>query len=181
MAPGVEATASFPYLASDAGCPQSIRTDYKALTWGYVDGKGGLPSTGQLKAAMCQYGPLAVGMFVDPAFQIAMRDQHDPNYVFQTTNQGNINHGVELIGWDDDKQAWLIKNSWGDKLGYEGFMWIHYGSSSLGDGAAWAEVQPAVIANPGLFITTKAGIQAAGAEAAASSRSTAAKTVETIH
>jgi len=25
---------------------------------------------------------------------------------------GVINHGVTLIGWDDNKGAWLIKNSW---------------------------------------------------------------------
>jgi C1A family cysteine protease len=109
-------------------------------------------------------------MFVDPAFQIAMRDQHDPDYVFQTSNQGQVNHAVELVGWDEGKQAWLIKNSWGSQLGSSGFMWVHYGSSSLGDGAAWVEVQPTTIINLGLFKTAKASIQLEGTEAAAKAR-----------
>jgi C1A family cysteine protease len=170
VTPGIEASSSLSYQATDAACPQSIRTDYKAITWGYVDAKGGLPSITELKSAMCQHGPLTVGMFVDPAFQIAMRDQHDPDYVFQTSNQGQVNHAVELVGWDEGKQAWLIKNSWGSQLGSSGFMWVHYGSSSLGDGAAWVEVQPTTIINLGLFKTAKASIQLEGTEAAAKAR-----------
>ena len=39
-------------------------------------------------------------------------DEHE----LGTPNQP-INHAVTLIGWDDDKGAWLIKNSWGQAWG----------------------------------------------------------------
>lgn len=49
-------------------------------------------------------------------------------------------HAISIIGWDDDyavenfnekhqpknKGAWLIKNSWGDQVGKEGFMYVSY-------------------------------------------------------
>lgn len=35
-------------------------------------------------------------------------------------------HAVNIVGWDDDKQAWLIKNSWGVNWGDEGYAWVGY-------------------------------------------------------
>jgi cathepsin L len=154
VTPGAESSSVLAYQASDLPCPKTIRTDYQAVTWGYVSAQSAVPKRSDVKAALCQHGPLAVGMYVDPAFQTAMATHHEGDYVFQTQATGKINHGVELVGWDDQKQAWLIKNSWGDGQGAKGFMWIHYGSSSLGEGAAWAEVQPATVV-PGLVSTVK--------------------------
>jgi cathepsin L len=51
----------------------------------------------------------------------------------------DINHVVLLIGWDDEKQAWLVKNSWGESWGEKGFAWIRYGSNNIGVFAAWIE------------------------------------------
>ncbi len=57
---------------------------------------------------------------------------------------GVINHGITMIGWDDDKGAWLIKNSWGTEWGEtggygtdKGYMWISYECNNIGYSAAW--------------------------------------------
>jgi C1A family cysteine protease len=57
--------------------------------------------------------------------------------VFNERDPGRINHAILLVGWDDAKGAWLMKNSWGVRWGEAGYMWIDYKSNSVGTAAAW--------------------------------------------
>lgn len=54
---------------------------------------------------------------------------------------------VLLIGWDDEKGAWLVKNSWGEEWGEKGFGWIKYGSNNIGVFAAWIDAEPKLAKN----------------------------------
>ncbi len=38
-------------------------------------------------------------------------------------------HALVLIGWDDERQAWLARNSWGGDWGLDGYLWIGWGTS----------------------------------------------------
>jgi hypothetical protein len=62
--------------------------------------------------------------------------------IFNYDAQGKVNHGVTLVGWDDSKNAWRIKNSHGKGWGENGFMWITYGCSKIGYAASWVQAQP---------------------------------------
>ena len=42
-------------------------------------------------------------------------------------------HCVSCIGYDDDKGAWLCKNSWGEQWGEGGYFWVKYGDSKIDD------------------------------------------------
>ncbi len=37
-----------------------------------------------------------------------------------------VYHAVSIVGWDDAKQAWLCKNSYGRDWGENGFFWLSY-------------------------------------------------------
>jgi len=149
--PGVESSSRLPYQAASMKCPGQITTDFHIIEWGYVDPVGDIPADDQLKAALCQHGPLAVGINATLNFTNFFRSHHAESDVYSESNEGAINHAVELVGWDNDKKAWLIKNSWGTGFGIAGFMWVHYGDLHIGDGAAWAEVQPVVTINTKTF------------------------------
>lgn len=51
-------------------------------------------------------------------------------------------HAVLLIGWDDEKQAWLCKNSWGENEGpnKDGTFWFAYSGHKYNMGTAFASV-----------------------------------------
>lgn len=109
----------------------------RALAWGYVNKPfDKIPSVEQLKAALIEYGPIAAPMWADHCFAVYKGG------VFHGQNNRSINHVVMLIGWDDDKQAWLIKNSWGKKWGEDGFAWIKYNRNNIGLFAAWIQPSP---------------------------------------
>lgn len=109
----------------------------RALAWGYVNEPfDQMPSVEKLKAALIKYGPLAAPMWADHCFSVYKSG------VFNGRNNRSINHVVMLVGWDDAKGAWLIKNSWGKNWGNEGFAWIKYDSNNIGLFAAWIQPSP---------------------------------------
>ncbi|HET7694114.1 MAG TPA: C1 family peptidase [Vicinamibacterales bacterium] len=136
MASGAATEASYPYSATDTACRTNVQTPHRASAWGYVSTNGGIPSAADMKKALCQHGPLAVGVYATPAFQAYVNGVFNER---ETTQQ--INHGVTLIGWDDARRAWLIKNSWDVTWGMAGYMWIAYDSNSIGMGAAWVDAR----------------------------------------
>lgn len=82
------------------------------------------------------------------AVQAFFNDEHDAYcYDWNKDNTGKkpdsitgTNHAVEIAGWDDDyprenfneyarpeqNGAWLVKNSWGDHWGENGYVWVSY-------------------------------------------------------
>jgi hypothetical protein len=124
-----------PRLASGS---QAAPTAFdRALAWGYVNEPfDKMPATAQIKAALIEHGPLASSIFADNCFVVY------EGGVFNGQRSSSVNHAVVIIGWDDDKQAWLIKNSWGEDWGEHGFGWVKYGSNNIGLFAAWIQPSP---------------------------------------
>ena len=139
---GTCSDSAYPYVSMDGKShpvKKGVPTPYKAVTWGFVAADGRTPSTDAMKQALLRHGPLAVGVYVTPAFQ---------NYKGGIFNQHlpgpSVNHAVLCVGWDDTKGkagCWLIKNSWGADWGEKGYIWIEYGSNRIGDHAAWVEAK----------------------------------------
>lgn len=125
--------ADYGYTAVKGTCNTTVTRPYKAETWGYVSSASAIPSIAALKKALCEHGPLAVAVAVTNAFKAYTSG------VFNENSTANINHGVTLVGWDDGKKAWRIKNSWGPGWGENGFMWIAYGCNKIGYGASWVQ------------------------------------------
>ncbi|MCM0605172.1 MAG: hypothetical protein KA715_03710 [Xanthomonadaceae bacterium] len=47
--------------------------------------------------------------------------------VYKNTSKNFIGgHAVVIVGFDDRKQAWIIKNSWGEQWGESGFAYVAY-------------------------------------------------------
>ena len=86
----------------------------KAIAWDYVQADPRkIPSPKQMKQALLEHGPLVVLVNLDDAFKSYPANGE----VFTATNSHSVNHVVLLTGWDDDKDAWIIQNSFGTKWG----------------------------------------------------------------
>lgn len=104
-----------------------------AIAWNFVDTLGRVPSVWDMKKALCKYGPLSICLIATPLFKAYAGG------VFNESSTDSTNHCVTLVGWNDYYGAWLIKNSWGDGWGINGYMWIAYESNRIGDMALWVQ------------------------------------------
>lgn len=129
--PGAMMESCFPYSATDEPCNTSCATPYAIQGWDFVTEDWVVPDTELIKQAIYTHGSVQVGVYVDRWFQaytggVLDRCKRNARYT---------NHAVILVGWDDAKGAWLMKNSWGTGWGENGYMWITYGCDRIGEGA----------------------------------------------
>jgi len=96
-----------------------------------------------IKEAVVKYGAVAVSLYASPVFQsYASAETFEENEI--AYKDSAVNHIVIIIGWDNKKQAWLIRNSWGKNWGDDGYGWIKYTTNHVGKHAIWgvAKIPP---------------------------------------
>ncbi len=151
VTPGAVLEVDFPYVARDAPCGGPYNYPYRLAGWAYVAGDDAIPDLAALKQAIYQYGPVCAAVYVGPFFQaytggVFDKDEAPKGGLLSCCpSPARVNHAIFIIGWDDARGAWLLKNSWGpgwgDTCGYgaeKAYMWIKYGISNVGYAAAVA-------------------------------------------
>lgn len=102
-----------------------------------------------LKRAIMEYGGIAVSIKMGN-YELYY-NSNDHTYYYG--GEDNADHGVILVGWDDTKVvtggtaspegthvgAWIIKNSWGDNWGDNGYAYVSYKDLQI---AAYSAVFP---------------------------------------
>lgn len=131
--PGAAWETAFPYVADAGACAIGAKPHYvPVINWGYVATSSTTPSVEAIKSAIYRYGSVSAGVYADEYFSA-----YAGGVFSDGQNYDSINHAILLVGWDDAKGAWLLKNSWGPSWGVDGFMWIKYGTCRVGEAAAW--------------------------------------------
>lgn len=141
---GTVLESEVPYEAKDHTCDKQLKPKHKIATWGFVDDSRTVPKVDDIKAALCKQGPIVSTMFVTPAFTMYSGG------VFDEAAQGTPNHAVVIVGWDDLRGAWLVRNSWDTWWGEDGHVWMKYGTNGIGGSASFAVVEPSASAKPKL-------------------------------
>jgi len=125
---GAVRESCFKYKAADLPCKNSCPKYYGIKSWHWVGGKAySYPSVSQLKSAIYNYGPVTTTVYVDSYYFGRYKSG-----VYNKDFNRQPNHAVMLVGWDDNKGAWIMKNSWGTGWGMNGYMYIKYGVSNVG-------------------------------------------------
>lgn len=129
-----------PDNGQDGPCiPVPASALVEGMGWGLVDASAGLfniASIDKIKEAICTYGSVSCCLDATPLFQNFAGHGVFTEFA-STTNNPAINHAIVLIGWDDARQAWLLRNSWGPWWGDSGYAWIGYHTNNIGYGAIW--------------------------------------------
>lgn len=135
---GLPLGGSSKYKAREATTWECDADEYvKALTWDFVSTTPQkIASTDELKRAIILYGSVVSMLSFDNCYWLY------GGGVFNEERFRNGSHFVVIVGWDDEKQAWLIKNSYGEEWGESGFGWIKYGSNNIGQWAAFIVADP---------------------------------------
>ncbi|KAM4725170.1 cathepsin K-like [Anableps anableps] len=114
---GINSDAAYPYVGKSGQCK------YDPTYWAAnCSGYGFLPKGDEfaLKVALANIGPISIAI---DASQTKFHFYHHGVYKDHACSH-NVNHGVLAVGYGTNKgeDYWLIKNSWGDRYGNEGYV-----------------------------------------------------------
>lgn len=143
MKVGVVDEACMPYesgaTGEDVRCTQVCNdaakriiriSDYNKPTWLFKN-------INKVKKALLK-GPLVTTMTVYEDFMV-----YKSGVYKHITGNSLGGHAISLVGYDDSKQAFIIRNSWGAEWGDKGFVYISYEDTSGIGNNTWAfEVSP---------------------------------------
>lgn len=126
---GITTEGNSPYDPDDVrndNCNDIVEPRFFINDWVFVT--IGEANTILMKQALLQ-GPLVASMELSEEF-LAYGEG-----VFEAIGQTStsMGHVVLIVGWDDKKGAWFAKNSFGADWGENGFFWIKYGNSKIGE------------------------------------------------
>ena len=137
--------AEFPYVARQVACKTNLSHPYHIASWAFLPSKdeNTPPAIEAIKSAIYQYGPIGVAVGANDAFMSYSSG------VFNQCDGTKPNHAVTLVGWDEDGQYFVMKNSWSPQWGDNGFMKIRYNCNYIGVAANYVVFNsPAPNPNP---------------------------------
>lgn len=76
------------------------------------------------KASLLNDQPVVIAITIDRNY-FGARDENG-EYVYRKFKSSDGGHAMLVVGYDDDRNAFKVVNSWGKSWGNEGFIWIDY-------------------------------------------------------
>ncbi len=117
---GLPEESCYPYLGSNSSCSDACggwrNITYQSTSWTRVES-----TVEALKTAVYARGP------VNTAYMVYADFSKYRGGVYEYTSGGlQGGHGVVIVGYDDNQQCFIVKNSWGKNWGENGYFRIAY-------------------------------------------------------
>lgn len=91
-----------------------------------VSASGGNPSVKQIKAYLNDTIPLVIAAHLGDRFMTWKSDEVINSDTYLQPGAEHAYHAMALSGYDDSKNAFRIRNSWGKTWGDKGSIWVDY-------------------------------------------------------
>lgn len=126
-----------PYVSADVCAVEVSPVDIKVINYGVLETADIFSfknDINQIKEALVKYGAVSAALFSGNSDFLDYKTG-----VVRGNNEYGPDHAITIVGWDDELQAWLIKNSWGEYWGEKGYGWVGYDACSIGL-VSWVDV-----------------------------------------
>ena len=128
--------AAYAYTANDRACAAPALSPYKVQNWGWVGSNASMATQQEIKNALVNYAAVSTWIWVNHSYLYYVGGVLNDNT--RNPDEGG-GHFVQIIGWDDNLHAWLVKNSWGTSWGEGGFFRMRRGTNECGiEGEAYS-------------------------------------------
>lgn len=114
---------SIPYAATVTDCPEHTAADFAA----YFLESYSLPAgdTTAIKECIYEYGAVSAAMHYDSKYY----DSKTNTYKY--TGEELSNHGISIVGWDDEDRVFIVKFNYGSKRFDNGFIKVSYDDTKI--------------------------------------------------
>jgi C1A family cysteine protease len=131
---GISEEVCFEYSAVDGDCEKCSDDPWKITSYQSSD-----LSVDGIKRTLIENGPVVVGMKIYTDFPF-----YDGGIYSPTTSNILGHHAVTIVGFgkDDGQDYWIVKNSWGEDWGEEGYFKIFSGQCLIDSWFAYAVDKP---------------------------------------
>ncbi|XP_053350967.1 cathepsin K-like [Clarias gariepinus] len=118
---GIDSEEAYPYVGQEQRCAYN-KSGKAAQCQGFEEVKKG--SEDALASALVKVGPVSVSI---DAGQSTFQFYKSGVYFDPNCHKEKVNHAVLAVGYDvttHGEKYWIIKNSWGEKWGTKGYIWM---------------------------------------------------------
>lgn len=122
---GIVDERCFPYTGSFQRCALCDNATSRAI---HLKGWYGTTDVEEAKYIISHFGPVTATMDVYTDFLFYKRGVYTHRWGWL-----HGGHAVTIVGYNDEGQYWIVKNSWGTEWGEKGWFRIKYGECEIDD------------------------------------------------
>lgn len=139
---GIPNEDCFPYTASNSLCSDRCADWSSRLN--YIDEIGDVPSEIEtIKEYLIEKGPLVAYMGRGSNY-----GSYWDNGIYRCTDDSGSNHAIVIVGYNEEQNYWIAKNSWGDNWNGDGYFNVGCGECSIESHVIYNIVAPFIIPTP---------------------------------